>query len=579
MRKNLLLLLCLGLVPVYSVNAQIYDTVSYPGIPDSITIDWQKLGVADSDVVKSIKQLTTNENDDEVQCWGVNPFSKDATKLIYTARYGGNSSTNQELVMMNMDGTDKVLLTRNNYCNSHGNFMPDGKHIIYQRRVYFESFDEYHARIFLAPLDSMIANPDSAWGIDLIELAGYPYSDTNACYLKPIINNEGTKIAFRKDDGDSINGLFVMNIDGSGLVSVTDTLQEATHHVWSPDGQWLAFQTCDENSSNKSRIYITKADGSISPIQISPMALVDSGWCSSWPNWSPDGKWIAYHSRLQWNQPNALYLYNVEDESTTLLLRSDTSEICAPTSWDPTSEWLVYKAQSANGVDDREISLWNVNTGETIKLTTGYYEYRQWFTPDGNGILIKEQQWGPSRDEGLYGADLLMLTFETDLIRPLVYTKDITVDVGESCSASITANDVDNGSWDNIGIVSKSLDITSFDCDDIGEVVVTLTVEDAAGNSASGTATVTVVQLVGIDDELTQQFRIYPNPANDYLRIDLAGQPSALMTIYDESGRAIIRENIISGENIDISALNTGVYLIQVISNDASEIQKVTIAR
>jgi hypothetical protein len=69
----------------------------------------------------------------------------------------------------------------------------------------------------------------------------------------------------------------------------------------------------------------------------------------------------------------------------------------------------------------------------------------------------------------------------------------VTPNVGTG-SVTITASQIDNGSTDDVGIVTYALDITTFTCANVGTPVsVTLTVTDAAGNSATCTATVTVL--------------------------------------------------------------------------------------
>ena len=59
-------------------------------------------------------------------------------------------------------------------------------------------------------------------------------------------------------------------------------------------------------------------------------------------------------------------------------------------------------------------------------------------------------------------------------------------------NASIVAADVDNGSSDNCGITSLTVDPSTFDCSDIGANTVTLTATDASGNTATCSAIVTV---------------------------------------------------------------------------------------
>jgi uncharacterized protein YjdB len=82
-----------------------------------------------------------------------------------------------------------------------------------------------------------------------------------------------------------------------------------------------------------------------------------------------------------------------------------------------------------------------------------------------------------------------------DKTAPAAVTKNISVALVNG-SAVITAADVDNGSADNCGIASMSLNKTSFSCADTGNQTVTLTVTDKGGNTSSATATVTVTGSV-----------------------------------------------------------------------------------
>ncbi|WP_286761218.1 LamG-like jellyroll fold domain-containing protein [Salegentibacter sp. UBA1130] len=86
-----------------------------------------------------------------------------------------------------------------------------------------------------------------------------------------------------------------------------------------------------------------------------------------------------------------------------------------------------------------------------------------------------------------------------DKITPQVITQNITVQLDENGAASITADQIDNGSTDACGIESTSLDISTFDCTDIGANLVTLSVTDNNNNTATKNATIT------IEDNITPQ--------------------------------------------------------------------------
>jgi hypothetical protein len=84
-----------------------------------------------------------------------------------------------------------------------------------------------------------------------------------------------------------------------------------------------------------------------------------------------------------------------------------------------------------------------------------------------------------------------------DKVAPTVKTKPVTLNLNLLGNTVATLNpaDVDNGSTDNCAIKSMTLNIFSFDCSKLGTNLVTLTVTDASGNSATGTAVVTVVDV------------------------------------------------------------------------------------
>jgi hypothetical protein len=76
---------------------------------------------------------------------------------------------------------------------------------------------------------------------------------------------------------------------------------------------------------------------------------------------------------------------------------------------------------------------------------------------------------------------------------PVAVCQDLTLDLDPvTGTVTITGADVDNGSTDNCGIASMTLDISSFDCSMTGANTVVMTVTDNSGNSSTCTSTVTV---------------------------------------------------------------------------------------
>ena len=114
------------------------------------------------------------------------------------------------------------------------------------------------------------------------------------------------------------------------------------------------------------------------------------------------------------------------------------------------------------------------------------------------------------------------VTFTSDAVAPVVLAQDITLPLDATGNGSITTSDVDNGTTDNSGSFTLSLDITSFTCADLGANTVTLTATDASGNTSSATATVTVVD--NIDPTITA-------PAAVTVNVDAGACSTALTNV------------------------------------------------
>ena len=130
-----------------------------------------------------------------------------------------------------------------------------------------------------------------------------------------------------------------------------------------------------------------------------------------------------------------------------------------------------------NGTITNDINGTDTIAGEI--LITGIYTV-VWTVIDGNGQTA---------------TCTTIITVE-DTVAPIAVCQDITVLLDQNGQATISASNIDGGSTDNIGIVSFEIDIDTFSCDNIGEVLVTLTVADAAGNTDTCIAVVSVLDTI-----------------------------------------------------------------------------------
>ncbi len=83
-----------------------------------------------------------------------------------------------------------------------------------------------------------------------------------------------------------------------------------------------------------------------------------------------------------------------------------------------------------------------------------------------------------------------------DTTSPVVSAKDLTLYLDKEGKATLTTALADDGSKDNCGIISLSIDREEFGCQDLGEQTLTLTAVDAAGNTSETTFIVTVLDTL-----------------------------------------------------------------------------------
>jgi gliding motility-associated-like protein len=140
---------------------------------------------------------------------------------------------------------------------------------------------------------------------------------------------------------------------------------------------------------------------------------------------------------------------------------------------------------------------------------------------------------------------------------PIVKTKNITVLLNAASEATILPTDINNGTTDICGALVYSISKSKFDCSNVGENTITITVTDNSVNVTSQQITVTVLpsgvdeDFDGIDDACDDQidtlsvvipsgFTPNADNINDYFQIlGLDSYASKTLEVFNRYGNQV----------------------------------------
>jgi Tol biopolymer transport system component len=235
--------------------------------------------------------LTNTEGFDAQPAW-----SPDGTRIVFASGRNGDSEfppANEDIYLMNADGSGLVRLTENQIPDSDPAWSPDGTQIAFVSRL------EVGYQIF-------IMNADGS--------SSRNFTNDTFDNLNPAWSPDGTQIAFASDrePNDPIHSteIFVINVDGSGLTRLTSNTTFDDTPVWSPDGTKIAFN-CD------AEICVMKADGSnLRDVTNRP----DSGEYLG--SWSPDGTQLVFDSDMD-TFAGEIYLLDLATGEVTRLTNNE----------------------------------------------------------------------------------------------------------------------------------------------------------------------------------------------------------------------------------------------------------------
>ncbi|MGE5250052.1 MAG: NBR1-Ig-like domain-containing protein [Bacteroidota bacterium] len=195
-------------------------------------------------------------------------------------------------------------------------WSPDGKRLVY----------------------SATRNDSGGWLTFIADLASGTTQQITAIpehATDPDWSPDGSRIIFASytDSSRQIRDLFVVNVDGTGLVQLTNTpTTNESAPAWSPDGSMIAFAAYEDRqeSSPRQDLFIMNSDGSgIRQLTTDPAGDFD-------PAWSPDGTQLAFVSDRDANNDNNYEIY---------LIHADGSGEMRLTNNRYTDRWPAWRAE------------------------------------------------------------------------------------------------------------------------------------------------------------------------------------------------------------------------------------------
>jgi TolB protein len=219
--------------------------------------------------------------------------------------------------------------------------------------------------------------------------------------------------------------IFVMNDDGSNLQRLTQTEHDEKHPSWSNDGKHMLFDSDrdrnEELGLGSYDLYAMNSDGT----DVRRLTSFAKGIDAFQPDWSPNGKWIAYVTEAK-AQVRGIEIMSVDGGHRQKL----NVEGLLP-SWSPDSTQIVYTGVAEAEQWNSEIYIMDVDGSNVKRLTNseGGDGQARW-SPDGQWIVFvsKRDQDQQNKYEG--SSDIYAMSRDGDQV------KRLTVDGGDSPSWS-----------------------------------------------------------------------------------------------------------------------------------------------
>jgi len=309
-----MIVVLMALTMLYGCSSSEKQPATEKQNPSDSTDAWR----AQEKHLANVKQLTFGGQNAEAY------FSYNADKLIYQATTGDRKC--DQIYIMNVDGSDKHMVSTGYGVTTCSFFQPDGKRITYASTHAVDSTcpprpDMSHGYVWaLYPnYDIYSANPD---GSNLVNITNSPRYDAEDVY-----SPDGSKIVFTSLRSGDLE-IYTMNPDGSDVKQLTHELGYDGGPFFSFDNKKIIYRAYHPATAQDSADYISLIKQNLIRPTTLELWIMDAdgsnkhqithlNGASFAPYLNPDGKRVVFCSNYE-TGGRQFNLYMINTDGTGL---------------------------------------------------------------------------------------------------------------------------------------------------------------------------------------------------------------------------------------------------------------------